>query len=284
MFRYHQLSSDEKDIIIHKRTERPHSGLYNDFHDIGVFVCKKCDQPLYLSQNKFSSGCGWPSFDEEILDHMKKIPDKDGVRVEIVCSRCEAHLGHVFKGERFTPRDTRHCVNSLSLSFISAFTPERYERALFAGGCFWGVEHLLKDKQGVISAKVGYIGGHVADATYEEICTGLTGHAEAVEIVFNPQIIDYKSLTKLFFEIHDPTQKRRQGPDIGEQYRSVIFYLTKKQKEVAEELILFLKKQGLSIVTEVTPAGPFYPAEEYHQNYYDKTGKIPYCHKWVKRF
>ena len=133
MFRHHQLSSDEKDIIIHKQTERPHSGFYNDFHGVGVFVCKKCDLPLYLSQNKFSSGCGWPSFDEKILDHVKKIPDEDGVRVEIVCNRCLAHLGHVFEGEKFTPRDTRHCVNSLSLSFISAFTPEGCQLPLSEG-------------------------------------------------------------------------------------------------------------------------------------------------------
>lgn len=144
--------------------------------------------------------------------------------------------------------------------------------------------HAASHDQGVLSTKAGYIGGHVINPTYEEVCTGLTGHAEAIEVIFDPKIINYEALAKVFFETHNPTQKMRQGPDIGEHYRSAIFYLTKRQKQVAEKLVLFLKDRRLPIATEITPAGPFYPAEEYHQNYYDKTGKKPYCHLRVKRF
>jgi peptide methionine sulfoxide reductase msrA/msrB len=288
--KYNNLNPDEERVIIHKGTETPFTGEYLNNKAEGTYTCKRCDAALYRSSDKFDSQCGWPSFDDEIPGAVKHTLDADGRRTEITCNNCGGHLGHVFEGEGFTKKNTRHCVNSISLNFeaasVAPLTPvaPAVEKAYFAAGCFWGVEHLMKQAEGVLSTQVGYTGGRTEEPTYDEVCYENTGHAEALEVVFDPTRTNYETLARLFFEIHDPTQKDRQGPDVGTQYRSAIFYVNDAQKRTAEELIGILTGKGYKIATQLTEAGTFYDAEDYHQDYYDRTGKQPYCHVYQKRF
>lgn len=276
------LTAEEKRIILDKGTERAFSGKYWDHHETGVYRCRQCGAELFESQSKFKSGTGWPSFDDAIAGAVKRQVDADGMRSEIVCSKCGGHLGHVFEGEGYTSKNTRHCVNSASLSFEPDKTGT--SEAIFAGGCFWGVEDHLQKLDGVISATSGYAGGDIPGPTYQQVCTGKTGHAEAVRIVFDPSKISYEQLARLFFEIHDPTQLNRQGPDVGMQYRSAVFYLDEEQKQTIEKLIKELREKGYDVVTEVAPAKQFYLAEDYHQDYLEKHPNRPTCHVRVKRF
>jgi peptide methionine sulfoxide reductase msrA/msrB len=142
----------------------------------------------------------------------------------------------------------------------------------------------MQQAPGVISTEVGYIGGHTDKPTYQDVCSHTTGYAEAVRIIFNPSKTTYENIARLFFEIHDPTQVNRQGPDIGDQYRSEVFYLNGEQKATAEKLIGLLIQKGFKVATKVTMATKFWKAEEYHQNYYAKENGTPYCHVYVKRF
>ncbi len=280
--KYNKLTDEEKRVIINKGTERPFSGKYYSFTERGTYNCKQCDAPLYRSSDKFDAGCGWPSFDDEIPGAVKRTPDADGKRTEITCANCGGHLGHVFMGEGFTDKNTRHCVNSLSLTFTA--NPESTEKAYFAGGCFWGTEYHFQKMKGVIATTVGYMGGNTENPTYKEVCSGKTGHAETLEIEYDPSQTDFETLAKLFLEIHDPTQLNRQGPDIGDQYRSAVFYTDESQKEISEKLIKELRDKGYKVVTEIEAAGDFWAAETYHQDYYAENGKTPYCHIYTKRF
>jgi|SRR5579862_7817022 len=271
-------------VVGDKGTEPPFSGEYDNFGESGTYLCRQCGLALFRSQTKFHSGCGWPSFDEEIKNNIAYKTDADGRRTEILCARCEAHLGHVFSGEKMTPKNTRHCVNSLSLDFVPDLTVEEAEEAIVAAGCFWGVEYLFKQLPGVLKTIVGYTGGHTKSPTYKEVCAGHTGHYEAIRILYDPAKLNYRAVIKYFFEIHHPGQTDGQGPDRGAQYRSAIFYFNDEQKNIALEVIEELTSLGYAVATQLLPVNTFWPAEAYHQDYYAKTGHTPYCHTYEKKF
>jgi peptide methionine sulfoxide reductase msrA/msrB len=273
------LTPEEERVIVHKGTERPFTGEYWNTRADGTYTCRRCGAPLFRAEDKFDAGCGWPSFDDALPGAVRETPDADGARTEITCARCGGHLGHVFRGEGFTPKETRHCVNSVSLDL----QPAR-GRALFAGGCFWGVEAAFERHPGVLDVRSGYTGGFVEAPSYEEVCAGATGHAEAVEVTFDPAKTTYEALARLFFEIHDPTQIDAQGPDVGPQYRSAIFYLDDEQKRIADKLVAALERKGYDVATEIAPAGRFHPAEAYHQDWYRRHGGGSVCHRRVERF
>jgi peptide methionine sulfoxide reductase msrA/msrB len=283
-FKTESLTPTTLQIVENKGTEHPFTGDYNDLDLPGSYLCRKCGLTLFRSKTKFHSGCGWPSFDENISDAVIQRPDSDGKRVEIICGRCEAHLGHVFHGENMTVKDTRHCVNSNSLDFVADMDVLDTEEAIFAAGCFWGVEYYFKQLSGVLKVEVGYSGGSQINPTYEDICSGRSGHYEVIRVVYDIKKINFEKIAQYFFEIHDFTQENGQGPDLGQQYLSVAFYYNERQQNVATGLIKKLTQMGYRPATRLLPVSTFWPAEGYHQDYYRKTGKQPYCHHYQKIF
>lgn len=283
MMKFNKLTQAEEHVIVGKGTEHPYSGAYVDYEEEGTYVCKRCDAPLYKSNDKFDASCGWPSFDDEIEGSVKRVLDADGRRTEIICNNCGAHLGHVFLGEKFTDKNTRHCVNSISLKFIPK-NDESFDKVYFASGCFWGTEYFFMQAPGVVETSVGYMGGDKKNPTYKEVSTGNTGHLETTEIVYDPSITTYGDLVRLFFETHDFTQINGQGPDIGSQYLSAIFYKDDEQKAIAKKYINLLNVKGYRVATTLRPAPEFWKAENYHQEYYKNNGSTPYCHVYTKIF
>jgi peptide methionine sulfoxide reductase msrA/msrB len=272
------------EIVQNQGTEIPGTGKYCTTKQKGTYLCRRCGLPLFSSKTKFDSGTGWPSFDASCSKNVTQVLDSDQRRTEILCSRCSAHLGHVFKGENMTAKNERYCVNSLSLDFVKEDSVQDTQEAIFAGGCFWGLGYLLAKVPGVLKIEVGYIGGHVENPTYKMICQGNTGHLEAARIIFDSQKTNFEEIAKTFFEIHDPTQKNGQGPDIGSQYQSAVFYLDEEQKQITFSLIEILKNKGFDVATQVLKSAAFWSAEDCHQAYYETNGGEPYCHFYTKRF
>jgi peptide methionine sulfoxide reductase msrA/msrB len=290
-----QLTPEQYRIARNKGTERAFCGTLLDNKKDGVYSCICCGLPLFASNAKFNSGTGWPSFFQPIAKEniKEEIDSSYGMtRKEILCTRCDAHLGHVFD-DGPKPTGLRYCLNSESLTFTESkglanladpalrqkkstvSNDATLAEAVFAGGCFWCVEAVFEELEGVKDVISGYAGGMKSTADYKTVCTGKTGHAEAVKIIYDPTKLTYEELLKVHFAMHDPTTLNRQGADVGTQYRSAIFFLNDEQRQIAQAFIEDLNTSKIykqPIVTTLEPltggeGKEFYAAEAYHQNY-----------------
>lgn len=290
------LTAEQYYILREKGTERPFTGKFYLHKEKGVYTCAGCGAELFTDEMKFDSHCGWPSFDREIAGgKIKQHTDTSHgmVRTEITCARCGGHLGHIFD-DGPTNTGLRYCVNSVSLSFISEAdykkktdenAAKNMETITLGGGCFWCIEAVFLELDGVSKVESGYSGGTVKNPSYEAVCSGSTNHAEVVQVTFDKSKVSLEQVLKVFFTVHDPTTLNRQGNDLGTQYRSVIFYHNTEQKEISESVIAALTAEKVyenPIVTKVEAFQTFYKAEDYHQNYYNNNQNQPYCKMVVK--
>ncbi len=276
------LSPEQYYVLREQGTERAYTGKLLLNKDKGIYKCAACGNELFTDEMKFDSHCGWPSFDKEIKGGkiITKEDNSHGMnRTEIECAKCGGHLGHLFD-DGPTETGMRYCVNSLSLEFVPEKELQKNDTIVLGGGCFWCVEAVYELLDGVEKVESGYSGGTVENPSYKQVCTGNTGHAEVVKVIYDPSKISLEKILEVFFTVHDPTTLNRQGADVGTQYRSAVFYTNEQQKKTVEKTIVLLTTKHAfdnPIVTEVKPLKNFYSAEGYHQDYYELNKSEPYC-------
>jgi peptide methionine sulfoxide reductase msrA/msrB len=267
-----RLSSTQFEVMRLKSTERPFSSAMCSRFEPGLYACAGCGEALFDARSKFDSGTGWPSFAQPASDAaVAYVGDEThGMeRIEAVCNSCQSHLGHVFP-DGPGPEGLRYCINALALS--------RVEQAVFGGGCFWCTEALFVRVPGVLRVLSGYAGGHTVDPDYDQVCSGLSGHAEVVQISFDPSVVGYADLLAVHLGSHDPTTLNRQGADCGTQYRSVVLTIGEAQEVLARDVLAAMAQAfDAPIVTEVRSLEAFYPAEAHHQDYYRQNAEGRYC-------
>ncbi len=253
----------------------------------GYYACRCCNTTLFDASSKFDSKTGWPSFTQPITPSCIAYHNDHGLassRIEVTCNSCDAHLGHVFPDGPH-PSGLRYCINALALQKTTpednsdlSNTKNSTATATFGGGCFWCTEALFQHINGVLNVSSGYSGGLTKNPTYKDVCAGNTGHAEVIQLTYNPEIITYSELLSIHLSSHDPTTLNQQGADKGTQYRSVILPHNIKQEEDAKKVILTMQEAfDNPIVTSIETFESFYIAEEHHQNYYRSHSKEYYC-------
>lgn len=270
------LTQEQFAVARLKGTERAFSSDLCSYFEAGRYACVCCETELFDAETKFESGTGWPSFTQPLKENVvayQKDFSHGMVRVEALCNICDAHLGHVFE-DGPAPSGLRYCINALSLRKITASE----NKIDLGGGCFWCTEAIFQRVKGVLKVESGYSGGTVVNPTYREVCSGATGHAEMIEITYNPDEISFEDLLRIHLSTHNPTNINRQGADFGSQYRSIIFYRTEDEKERAVKIISEAQKlYPEMIVTLLQKFEHFYKADDYHQNYYNRNRDAGYC-------